>query len=446
MWISEFDGTPAEIKIVEGPPQRYGKDGNDVIQIQLIAEGQTLIGPGTPIAVLRERDSIDDRALEAVSNGIKQRSALKRTVAECHNEAREGLKKSADPFLVSQYMKRSETKKERQAKWFPDLAREVEEARSQLNTGVKWPNQTTQEYKNEVMKVAENNIGKQLKPKQRNSFLIKVLCAFSCCFWMDGCPAPRVKDFEADIVPKSDSKPRIQQPFPLSEFDQLRLDYHLDEDIALGKARWLSPTEKCEWASPAFVVDQSGKGLLGRPVRDYRYPNSQTEDHAWPSPDGQRALERATRAALHTTLDCVWGFTQCALTERAQEILTLTTTRGLHRPLVLVFGPKQGPSIFQGLMDSTFRGVKGPQEEDFHTIFIDDVHIGTERYEGDTEDETVERHIEHCSLFLAAARRRKIQFKLEKCQFCQERVKLLGFYVGNSSCFVPCPLLFRFVF
>ena len=66
-------------------------------------------------------------------------------------------------------------------------------------------------------------------------------------------------------------------------------------------------------------------------------------------------------------------------------------------------------------MDSTFRGVKGPQEEDFHTIFIDDVHIGTERYEGDNEDETVERHIEHCSLFLAAARRRKIQFKLEKC-------------------------------
>ena len=99
-------------------------------------------------------------------------------------------------------------------------------------------------------------------------------------------------------MPKHDARPRVQQPFPLSEFDQLRLDYHLDEDVALGKARWLEAGEKCEWASPAFVVDQSGKGLLGRPVRDYRWPNSQTEDHAWPSPDGQQILTAGSRVTL----------------------------------------------------------------------------------------------------------------------------------------------------
>ena len=88
---------------------------------------------------------------------------------------------------------------------------------------------------------------------------------------------------------------------------------------------------------------------------------------------------------VHTTLDCVWGFTQVGLSERAQEILTLTTTRGLLRPLVLCFGPKQGPSIFQSLMDQTFGKLEGPEGEDFCTVFIDDLHFGTEEQAGESE-------------------------------------------------------------
>ena len=83
-----------------------------------------------------------------------------------------------------------------------------------------------------------------------------------------------------------------------------------DLDVDEGKARWLEPGEKSGWGSPSFVVDQDGKGLLGRPVRDYRYVNSQTLDVAWPSANAERVLQRAQQAALHSTLDCIWGFTQ----------------------------------------------------------------------------------------------------------------------------------------
>ena len=55
------------------------------------------------------------------------------------------------------------------------------------------------------------------------------------------------------------------------------------------------------------VADRDGKGLLGRPIRDYRYFNSQTVD-AWPSANANACLERAQQGAIHSTEDEVWGF------------------------------------------------------------------------------------------------------------------------------------------
>ena len=44
----------------------------------------------------------------------------------------------------------------------------------------------------------------------------------------------------------------------------------------------------------------------------------------------------------------------------------------------------------------------------------------------------MERHIQQCECFLRAARRRRIQFKLTKCQWAQLTIKLLGFEVGHG--------------
>jgi hypothetical protein len=59
-------------------------------------------------------------------------------------------------------------------------------------------------------------------------------------------------------------------------------------------------------------------------------------------------------------------------------------------PQVLYFGPKQGPGLFQGLMDSTFGRVRGPDGESYHSIFMDDVCIATEGFE-EYDDEQLAR-------------------------------------------------------
>ena len=189
----------------------------------------------------------------------------------------------------------------------------------------------------------------------------------------------RVERYTAHLDVKLGANPVCQQPFPLSAYDQLRLEYHEDLEVHEGKAVWLDPRVASPWASPSFIVDQSGKGLLGRPVRDYRVVNSATLDHAWPSPNAEEILRRAQQAALHTKMDCVWGFTQIGIDQSTQELLTLVSTRGLLRPKVLYFGAKQGPAIFQSLMDSTFGDLRDDLGEPFHACFIDDVLVSTEQ-------------------------------------------------------------------
>lgn len=52
---------------------------------------------------------------------------------------------------------------------------------------------------------------------------------------MEGCPPPRVRDFEVDLKLKPDAQPRVLQPFPLSEFDPLRLELHEDPEVPRAK-------------------------------------------------------------------------------------------------------------------------------------------------------------------------------------------------------------------
>ena len=109
------------------------------------------------------------------------------------------------------------------------------------------------------------------------------------------------------------------------------------------------------------------------------------------------------------------------------------TRRGILRPKVLLFGPKQGPGLFQGFMDSVFGGLRDKAGDEFSVIFMDDVCISTEGFDGDTDDDIVNRHIEHCTCFLEAARKHNIQFKLSKCKWACPEVSLLGFVLGNGA-------------
>ena len=65
-------------------------------------------------------------------------------------------------------------------------------------------------------------------------------------------------------------------------------------------------------------------------------------------------------------------------------------------------------------------------------MFMDDAFVHTKADDEDDDDTVVARHAEHLTLYLQAARKRKLQFKLSKCRFGQLWIKVLGFMVGEG--------------
>ena len=432
-WLEAGPDLPEGVELCEGPLVARGTRA----YASVLVSRDCQVHPKMRLAKARKATKADFKLLSCVHAAEIEHDATRELLEQCDAEARARAnqrpceRQHRETFLESKYLKKGA--KGRKEALFPELEKEIAEARKTMHQEVKWPDQNSKAFKDEIEKQSKDSIGKQLTPKQRSSFLTRVLRALSVCFWIEGCNAPRVEGFLAHIEPLPNAVPKIQQPLQLSPFDQLRLEFHEDQDVAEGKAEWVLPGEAGSWGSPSFVVDQVGKGLLGRPVRDYRYVNSQTADAPWPSANANACLQRAQRGAIHSTLDAVWGFSQLEVDESTAELLQTVARRGILRPRVLYMGPKQGPGLFQSFMDASFRPVRGPDEEEFLSIFMDDICISTEAYEGDSDDDIVERHIKHCICFLEAARSKKIQFKLAKCHWAQLEIQLLGFRITQGT-------------
>ena len=434
-WLQPGPDLPETMQLIEGPLVA----SRCRCKVSFLVHGNATVGPGTRMVHVRRGTEGDEEVLEAIKKADAERNRGQKTMARVVEQANDdlltalppGSRSSAESFLKTSYKTRG--KKERQQALFPKLEEEIAADIKAREEGAEWPDQSAETYKDEVQKLADAHIGKQLTKRQRGSFCQRILRAFSICLWLPGCNPPQVTGYRAHIESMPDARPRITQQFPLSPFDQRRLEYHEDVEVAEGKAVWLEHGCAGKWGSPSFVVDQEGKGVLGRPVRDYRYPNSQTLDTMWPSPDANAVLARAQRGAIHSTLDCVWGFTQLPIDEETAELLQLICRRGVLRPTVLFFGAKQGPGLFQGFMDTTFGSLTVENGEKLAAIFMDDVSISTEGYEGDDDDAIVDRHIRHLEIFLQKACAHGVQFKLTKCRWCQEYIKLLGFILGNGT-------------
>ena len=57
------------------------------------------------------------------------------------------------------------------------------------------------------------------------------------CFWMDGCDAPTVRGHVIEFGVKPESKPVARQPIPLSPYDDVRVEWHIEENCKQGKMR-----------------------------------------------------------------------------------------------------------------------------------------------------------------------------------------------------------------
>lgn len=83
---------------------------------------------------------------------------------------------------------------------------------------------------------------------------------------------------------------------------------------------------------------------------DFRYLNSSSKFHSYPTPRIDDLIERLGKAKYLTTIDLFKGYWQVPLTQQSQELTVFRTPWGLFQFTVLPFGLHGAPATFQRLM------------------------------------------------------------------------------------------------
>ena len=162
-------------------------------------------------------------------------------------------------------------------------------------------------------------------PDEQKTFYEAVVQRFPDTFWLEGCAAPEVKDHLISFRLKPEYKPVARQPIPLSPYDDIRVEYHILENITQGKLVKVDIAKEGlpEWSTPVFIVDTDAKGLLGRMVCAYGPLNKELAITTFPSADPQRAYDLAAYKSFHSVVDAIWGYTQFLVDDTTSKMLTL---------------------------------------------------------------------------------------------------------------------------
>ena len=299
-------------------------------------------------------------------------------------------------------------KAERDRLRFPALIKEIEEERKKLRIEMKYPDAASRksaEFIASLAKTMETRVGGT--PQERDRFFKEVVATYPEVFWTDECAAPKVRGHVIHFRPKDDAVPVARQPIPLSPFDEMRVEFHLEVGVSEGKWRKMDPLKERlpEWSTPVFVVDQDAKGLLGRMVCAYGPVNKNLETATFPSADPEQAFRMAEGRSHHTLVDAIWGYTQFELDQPTKRMLVVCAKSGLYEPQRMPFGPAPAPAHMQSYVHTKFGSLVDSKGERFVSPCMDDLKISSR---------TLDEHIEHVGLLCKAARDVGFEFKWKK--------------------------------
>jgi hypothetical protein len=169
------------------------------------------------------------------------------------------------------------------------------------------------------------------------------------------------------------------------------------------------------WSTPVVIAYRNGKARL---CIDYRKLNAATISDEFPIPRQSEILSALSGAQVILGLDALAGFTQIGMFPDDIELTAFCTHLGLYQFKRMPFGLKNGPSIFQRVM----QGVLAPYLWMFCLVYIDDIVVYSKTYK---------EHIDHLDKVLTAMREAKLTLSPKKCHLFYSSILLLGHKVSR---------------
>ncbi|AAY99427.1 polyprotein [Banana streak virus Acuminata Yunnan] len=198
---------------------------------------------------------------------------------------------------------------------------------------------------------------------------------------------------------------------------------HIDKLLELKVIRPLTSKHR----TTAIIVQSgteidplTGKERRGkeRLVFNYKRLNDNTEKDQYSLPGINTIISRIGKSKIYSKFDLKSGFHQVAMDPESIPWTAFWAIDGLYEWLVMPFGLKNAPAIFQRKMDNCFRGT-----EEYIAVYIDDILIFSDN---------VSDHRKHLSKFLEICKANGLVLSPTKMKIGAREIDFLGATIGNS--------------
>lgn len=217
------------------------------------------------------------------------------------------------------------------------------------------------------------------------------------------------------VIDTGDAKPIRQRPYPVSPYQQKRIDVELDRMLKMGV---IVPSNS-PWSSPIVAVEKKTGKL--RICLDSRKLNDVTIKEAYPLPYITRILGRLQSSKFLTSIDLSDAFWQVPLDPESQAKTAFRVPgRGLFMYATMPMGLCNSAQTMSRLMDI----VLGCDLEPSVFYYLDDIIICTE---------TFEEHLRITEIVANRLKSAKLTINLTKSKFCCTELKYLGYLLTTKG-------------
>lgn len=212
-----------------------------------------------------------------------------------------------------------------------------------------------------------------------------------------------------------DSQPIKNRYYPVSPAIQAQIDIELQDMLKND----IIEVSESAWSSPILLVPKPNNKW--RFCVDYRSLNKVTKKDAYPLPYISSILDKLRNAQYITTLDIKSAYWQVPLSTDSKEYTAFTVPgRGLYQFKVMPFGLSNSPATWQRLIDKIITGDLEP----YAYSYLDDIVLISP---------TFDLHLQMLEKIFQRLTSAGLTLSKDKCQFCRESIKYLGYVVDRQG-------------
>jgi len=225
-------------------------------------------------------------------------------------------------------------------------------------------------------------------------------------------PPHREYDISIELIPGGQLYFGPIYSLTVAELKALR--EYIDENM---KKKFIRKSKSPAGAPVLFVKKHDGSLRL---CVDYRRLNAITIRNSYPIPRIQDLIESFKGATIFTRLDLRSAYNLVRVKEGNEYLTAFRTPLGHYEYLVMPFGLRNAPSVFQRFIQDILDQVIGTCVQ----VYLDDIIIYSKN---------INEHVNHVKLVLSLLIKNGLYAKLEKCEFHVKETTFLGFTISVNG-------------